>query len=469
MRDYLKIRATLCVACLVIPVLGCGEPKDRTGGGSSGAEAASEEANPPSVILISLDTLRYDHCGFNGYERDTTPFLDSLAKDSIVFDRAYTTMSWTLIAHMSMVSGLYPNQHGVTTAFAALSSEFPTLAERLDKIGYVNFGVQCAGWLHPRFGFGRGFTSYASGGNAEGVERALVEPISALRPEWPYFLFLHLFDIHSAGLGPQNSTIYSPPAPYDEIFVEGARSKLAGVSAKDWWNEPADPTPEQHEAIVALYDGGIRYVDSKLKKWFEDWQARGLLDNTVIIITSDHGEGLRDRYRRYGGHGDFFEHGLKVPLLVHLPGGHRGGERVGSVVSLVDIVPTVMELVQLDPDKRLPGQSLLGEGRGDDEWVFASRKDARVAIRSDAKIMYSGTRPSQYYDLKSDPHEKVNFKKEFGQAAFHAKAQPLLDDAIEQLMGYPQPPPPDEVGRMESEARQKLKALGYGGEVEDKR
>jgi arylsulfatase A-like enzyme len=430
-------------------------------GGSSGGEAEA----PPNVILISLDTLRYDHCGFNGYERDTTPFLDSFAKQCVAFDRAYTTMSWTLIAHMSMLTGLYPTQHGVMEAELALSPEFPTLTERLADEGYTNVGVHYPGWLDDRFGFGRGFGFYQSAPSAAEAERKLESGLEGVRPGWPYFMFIHLFDIHSGSLVGPSSTMYDPPPPFDEMFMEGARSELTGLDMQAWWDKPAAPTPKQLEAIVALYDGGIRYTDSMLEAWFTDWEERGLLDNTIVIITADHGEGLRQRLARFGGHGDLNEEGLRIPMLVRLPGGERGGERIDSLVSLVDIVPTVLELAGFEADDRLPGRSLLGPPRPADEWVYAARTNIRAAVRRDRKVIYRESGPALVYDLIADPEELQPLGPGKERARFLAEAPPLFEDLREQLEGYFSPPSARDVGELDEGTRNDLKALGYGGEV----
>ena len=428
----------------------------------SGAE---ESTAPPSVILISLDTLRYDHCGFNGYERDTTPFLDEFSKQCVVFDRAYTTMSWTLIAHMSMVTGLYPTQHGVMEAELALSPGFPTLAERLAGEGYTNLGVHYPGWLDRRFGFGRGFGTYENANDAVEAGRELEVALEGVRAGWPYFMFVHLFDIHSGDLVGPSSTMYNPPAPYDDMFMEGASELLAGMDMKAWWEAPAAPSKAQEEAVTALYDGGIRYLDSTLEEWFATWEDRGLLDNTIIIITSDHGEGLRQRLARFGGHGDLNEEGLRIPMMVRLPGGARGGERVDSLVSLVDIVPTVLELVNLEPDVRLPGRSLLGAPRPPEEWVFAARSNIRAAMRRDRKVIYRDQTPALVYDLVEDPEELAPLSPSSDRARFLAEGTALLDEALGQLGGYFEPPSAREVGELDEATRNNLKALGYGGEV----
>ena len=125
---------------------------------SCGGEEPRE--GPPSVILISLDTLRADHVGFMGYDRDTTPFLDEVAKEAMVFDRAYTTMSWTLIAHMSLMTGMYPSQHKVWKDDSVLPESIPTLTQRLKERGYHTMGFHYPGWLNASYGFGRDFDIY---------------------------------------------------------------------------------------------------------------------------------------------------------------------------------------------------------------------------------------------------------------------------------------------------------------------
>lgn len=435
--------------------------------GCAGEASADEDPPvPPSIIVISLDTLRYDRCGFNGYGKDTTPFLDRLATESIVFDRAYTTMSWTLIAHMSMLTGLYPTQHGVMEADLALDPGFPTLAERLAAEGYQTAGVHFPGWLDPRFGFDRGYESYGPADDAEAAGMQLASITEGLSPDWPYFLFVHLFDIHSGELHLPGSTIYEPPAPFDSLFMENAKAELAGIDAMGWWESACSPTDAQHEAVNALYDGGIRYVDSKLEAWFTDWEKRGLLDNTMIVVTSDHGEGLRQRDTRYGGHGNMFEEGLRIPLMVRLPGGARGGERISSLASLVDIVPTILQAAGLEGDDRLPGISLVSQERSDDEWVFAARAQARAAISKNRKIIYVDHLAHQLLRLDEDPLEQHPItRREQGQTV-REMVQPLLDSALVQLASYFQPAPPVTAQELDVGAKDALRGLGYGGEVD---
>lgn len=423
---------------------------------------------PPNVILISLDTLRRDHCGFHGYARTTTPFLDSLAARSLVFERAYTTMSWTLIAHMSLLSGLYPTQHGVMESQNAITPRWPMLAQRLADAGWDTFGVYNAPvtWLDPRFGFDRGFASYVGSQDAVDAGAKVDEALAGVRKNRPWFLFVHLFDIHSGNLNAPGSTIYTPPPPYDRMFLADAPERLAGIDAQQWWDVAAvGVTPAKHEALLALYDGGIRFVDDTLAAWFASFEARGLLENTIVIVTSDHGEGLRQREAFYGGHGTTYEEGLRVPLIISLPRGERAGERNDDLVSHVDIVPTLLSALGLAPDERLPGHSLVDGSRAVDEWIFTAREDSRAALRRDLKIVYRGDRPVHLFELDRDPGERSPLLAALGRDAFFARAVPLLDEALTQLGGYYDPGRAATAEELDDATKARLQGLGYGGEV----
>lgn len=422
----------------------------------------TEDPLPPNVILISLDTLRYDHCSFNGYERETTPFLSRLAKESIVFDRAYTTMSWTLIAHMSMLTGMYPHQHGVMAADLALHPDVPTLAQRLRAESYDTHGVHFPGWLDAHFGFDRGFQSYDSASDIQLAGIEVERDLAALRPGFPYFLFVHLFDIHSGDLTKPGAFMYDPPEPFGTMFLEDARERLKDIDAKAWWDKPAPAYPEHTEAVTAMYDGGIRYVDSVLEAWFTDWEERGLLENTLVIITSDHGEGLRQRIPRFGGHGGMYQEGLRVPLIVRLPDGSRAGERIDGLTSHVDILPTVLEVLNLPADDRLPGRSLLGPERADDAWVFGQRVDTMVAVSRKHRLRFTHKGLQHAFDLEADPEEKKPITKRSDRELFTSVVVPLFEAALAEYGTFFIPPAATNVGDMDEAARNELKGLGYG-------
>jgi arylsulfatase A-like enzyme len=413
---------------------------------------------PTSVIVVSIDTLRADRVGTYGYERDTTPFLDRFAEESIVFERALTSAPFTLPSHMTMLTGLHPAQHGVMGEGKELAGGFPILAERLSENGYQTGGFYYQAWIDRRFGFHRGFDVFRNHMNAEGAQRHLAEWVGDLDPERPFFLFVHLFDVHCGTLEDGQELIYDPPAPFDRMFLEDAPDRFAGMSAKQCWEKDRLLDEPRLEALRAMYDGGIRYVDTKLEYWFGEFEKRGLLDNTLVIVTSDHGEGLGLRNGVVKGHGGVYQDGLHVPLIVRTPDGSRAGERVSQTVGLVDIVPTVLHAADLPYDPRLPGASLLDDLPGDR--VFHARfAKLDVLVQWPWKVVRREGE-AWAFNLEEDPDEKAGRPGEEG-LAVNERVQGAF---IEQLG-------PDpvilraKVARGPSEEElQKLRDLGYTGD-----
>lgn len=167
----------------------------------------------------------------------------------------------------------------------------------------------------------------------------------------------------------------------------------------------------------------------------------------------------------YGGHGSFYEEGLRVPLLVRMPRDARAGERNEGLATHVDIVPTLLAALGLAADPRLPGRSLLGPPRGAEEWVFAARQDDRAAIRSDLKVVYRRDRPVRLHELDRDPLELAPILPGHGREAFFQRAEPLLDHALTQLNGYFDPGEAATAEELDDAAKARLHGLGYGGEL----
>ena len=416
------------------------------------AACAREPAPParPSVVLVSIDTLRADHLGLYGYERDTSPFLDRFAAESLVCEFAWSPCPWTLVAHMTMLTGLFPDQHGVTTGERALADEIPLLAERLLAEGYRTIGLYHPVWVNARHGFQRGFDVFRSHGEADEAEQHLREELAGLDATRPFFLFLHLFDVHKGPIRENQHSIYPSPEPFQEMFQPGATGKLPLVS----WN--LDPkNGEQREAMTALYDGGIRYVDTKLEQWFGELERRGLLENALVFVTADHGENLLDRGRVLG-HGSFWNEGIRVPLLVRHPRGLGAGTRVPENAHLGDVVPTVLDVLDLPADPRLPGSSLFAPLSP--ERVIIGSMDIGAYVLLGKRKIARGKQKYLTLDLAADPLEKkgkvLEESPEF--AMWTARA---TDPTIRF-------PPPHEVAPFTPEEAEHLRALGYAGEVD---
>jgi arylsulfatase len=446
------------VAAVALLALGAGC------GGSDPAGTAGWSAEggptPPSILLVSIDTLRRDHLGLYGYERDTSPYLDRLAAECLVFDRAYTTQPWTLVAHMSMLTGLEAEDHGVTSATRALSPDVPTVAERLHERAYRTLGFragECA-WLDPRYGFGRGFDRYVAHAGPADAEAKIARELDALHADRPLFLFLHLFDVHSALFEEGCTGFYDPPSPHDTAFLPQARERLARVDCREAWEGRTPLRPEELEAEVALYDGGIRYVDSELERIVEGWRARGLLERSLLVITADHGEGLGD-HGSFKGHGGMHEEGLRIPLLLRFPDGYRAGEREDGLVSLIDLAPTLLAEAGLEVEPWRAGMELRLEPPP--ERILRA---PRALISARWKGLVMGDR-REIYDLAQDAEEAAPLSEAHPEAARQRRELQRLYK--EQRAGRaPVPGSAVDAGSLDAGDAAELRDLGYADEVD---
>ena len=416
---------------------------------------ADERPTRPNVLLISLDTLRADHLGCYGYERDTSPFIDRLAAESIVFERAFTPAAWTLIAHMTMLTGLFPLQHGVVQDELALSPELPLLAERLKAAGYQTVGLYHPSWVHERHGFGRGFDSFRAHADVEEAGQNLELELARLDDSKPTFLFVHLYDIHNQTLNAGTEVIYPSPAPFQEQFIDAQCEPLPVLPAEDIWSAKAPLTPGQLRTLVAYYDGGIRHVDARLAQWFARLEEEGFLDNALVLVTSDHGEALGQR-GQLEGHGGFAQEGLHVPLLMRPPDRARAGTRVAEVTHLGDLVPTVLSVAGLPADARLPGLSLLGPLPAERVITGSySLPNSGYVLAWPEKLLWREGGRTLAVDLERDPGE-LRLEKTSEQ-----RYQELLGRAYPREQVFP---PAIKIAPLSAEERDRLRDLGYGGE-----
>ncbi|MCZ6598713.1 MAG: sulfatase [Planctomycetota bacterium] len=310
----------------------------------------------PNLILISIDTLRADRLGCYGYERDTSPAIDALAERGVLFRTAIAESSWTLPSHVTMLSGLYPSTHGVERPERRPGSGTRLLAERLRDAGWTTFAITDGGWLSPAFGFARGFLDYRA--ELAGTEAHVNELIQRIEPllggERPFFAFLHTYDVHCP---------YDPPEPYASLFRSEERAEIetAGRCGNPHFNA-MDLDAGEARFLSDRYDGSIRRVDDALRGLFDLLEERGALEDTVVVLTSDHGEEFLE-HGRIGHERTLEREVLFVPLIVVAPG---LGPRVEThPVGLVDIVPTVLELLGLPAAADVEGQSLVRLARGE--------------------------------------------------------------------------------------------------------
>lgn len=440
----MRFSAHLFAAALAVGLSACSEP-------------AAVDGAPLNGVLISLDTLRADHMGLHGYRRDTTPFLDELAAESRWFHSAYATSAWTLISHASMLSGLEPELHGVVHAEAALPRRMPLLAEQLEAAGVQTFATYFPGWIGPERGFDRGFQRFESALDAAEAEQQWRAFLAERDPERPCFLFIHLFDIHTGNLERRRGPIYQTPKPYDDLYVEGAAAWFEESNPKRVWDQQEALSEAQLRAMVALYDGGVRYVDDELRRWFAQWRESGFLDRALVIVTGDHGEGLGTRAGVINNHGGFWQEGLRIPLIVHRTwggAGYRGP--IETQVSLIDVVPTFLTAFGAEDARPGNGVDLLG-AIPEQRVVGALQEAQHARVRGVSKMIRNGA-GAKLYHLVDDPLEQDPIRDTGAAHELYGRA--LEADFQSQLAAYGKPHAAEPIARS-AEDRAHLESLGY--------
>jgi arylsulfatase A-like enzyme len=324
--------------------------------GALSLAACREPARQPNLIVISVDTLRPDHLSAYGYVRDTSPAIDALAQDGVRFDAAFAQAPWTIPSHASLLTGRYPCAHGANDQ-RAISPAVPTLAEYLRRAGFRTAGfVETTVYLTERFGFDRGFDIFRLSGHAEGWPFGNI--VSWLRDRKndgePFFLFWHKFGTH----GP-----YRPPVYVKDRYLDKQRPQPMDRSIRMLSRLHYHDYLKLHEyrtlaEIVADYDAAIRAVDDQIATLMAAIRGLGLYEDTVVVVTSDHGESLFDR-EVWVGHGLFlYDDEIHVPLVIKPAGQRVARPAVDTVVESIDVVPTVMALLGLPVPDGLDGQSL---------------------------------------------------------------------------------------------------------------
>jgi len=381
--------------------------------------------------------LRADHLGCYGYPRATSPSIDALANDGVLFERVIAQSTFTSCSIASLFTGLYPHHHGMywgglkadSDRFKThrLAQEYTTLAELLRDYGY-----DCVAWFQNRMlrkglGFEQGFAEYTElHGRKQEVGGRIIDRFlnwhARRRDGTPFFAYLHLLNVH----GP-----YDPNPPFDSMFRDPAgRTELPPMNWEAWgrWilqvNRGQRPiSPEQLAGLVDAYDGTIRSVDTQLGRLFRTLRERGAYSDTVIVLTSDHGDGFME-------HG-FLDHGkppfaelVHVPLIIKLPDQCYRGKRLNQQVRLVDVLPTLLEfdgpggsgpepsdldgcsLLSLIQDK-IPGAARSKSNRKAVSEILVGGKELVVSVRDGryALLHWSGGSEELYDDIR-DPKEQ---------------------------------------------------------------
>jgi len=395
-----------------------------------------------NVVLITIDTLRADHLGCYGYSGTKTPNIDQLAKDGALFSRCYTPVPVTLPSHLSIMTGLYPLSHGVHNngTFVA-GPELLTLAEILKGRGYQTAAFVGSFVLDRRFGLDQGFDVYDDYMSKDKTQPLLLynerkaEDVVTEADKWlkengknkPFFLWMHCFDPH---------------APY----------------------EPPEPFATAYKKIP--YDGEISYTDQMLGKFIATMKEMNIWDQTLVIFTADHGEGLGDHGEKT--HAIFiYDSTLHVPLIMRYPKLLPQDRKISQEVCTIDIFPTVLDLMSAKTNKGCQGKSLMGLFEGKDEPVrselfcetyypFYNHGWSPIEGLRTKEWVYMKSPKSELYDMVNDRKQLKNLYES------HRDVAEKLDRQMEALKkGVVQSQTQAKKVTMDQETSQRLRSLGY--------
>jgi len=442
----------------------------------------SVDPQRPNLVLVSIDTLRADHLTAYGYERSTSPEISRLASEGVLFEQAFSQSPKTATSHMSLFTGVYPPAHRVANwgerRVRRLSDDVPTLATLLARAGYSTVAHTEGGNVSARLGFDQGFEIYRQHRGSEpvfeGASRALDRFVQDEDGgHAPFFLFIHTFEVHDP---------YVPPTELADEFVDpsysgdivGSREELGRLAGggnywarnTQYWNrvDRNDPADIQH--LKDLYDAEILFTDSQFAAFREHLRRLDLEDETIVVVLSDHGE----EFLEHGGwlHNTLFQEILHVPLIFRFPAslGLASGRRIQNVVRLVDVVPTLLEVLELPAPEHLQGESLLPLVDGDEtlsrpvfsQWLAGGRI---VALRDGEWKYIRVKQQEQLFDLSTDPKELVD--RLSARQEVLAKLRAQVDEIIGESYSFAETLTTARPPELDQETREQLEVLGYLG------
>ena len=418
-----------------------------SGCGSDGDERS--EGRVENVLFVVIDTLRADRLQPYGYDRATSPVLDEFARESVVFDRAQSSSSWTMPALASLMTGLHTSTHKVDDKTSALDPSYTTLAEVLSEAGYATGAVTGNMFTLPHYGFGQGFSTYHQVLDSKSTERrdrrtwrfnSITSPeITKLALRWlknraedprPWFFWVHYFDPHS--------------------------TYMAHAGTEHFGHEETD-----------RYDGEIEFTDRHVGRLLKQLDEQGLAQSTAVIVLSDHGEEL-------GDHGDkhhrrtLYREVLRVPLMIRTPG--IPPKRVPDVVAIVDVMPTVLELLGESRVGGLHGRSLVPLLDGEPlppvsavaELLDIEGGRQYSIVRDRWKLIVHDEGETQLFDMQDDPEERSDL----------AKARPGLVVELQEELNARLSEARTDAGKygvaadveLSDRELKELRQLGYGGD-----
>jgi len=435
-------------------------------------------ASKPNIILIVLDTVRPDHLSCYEYFRNTTPFIDKIAEEGTLFENCYSSSCWTLPSHTSFFTGTHLSQHNIGDGGDELDKNFTTIASLLKQENYNTFGLCYIPWVSKLTGLDQGFdtfidevephflsrsksflTKFVKSQNSKNSKNKIPEEVARIpeltksklhwyktlffddgadqavnkfftwlenRKSSPFFAFLNFREAHA---------VYHPPLKYRNKFLQKSSKKLWEINQdhREFMYSGLPMSEDDFDVLNSLYDGEIAYLDSKVKQIYEFLQAKNVLDNTLIIITSDHGEQFGEKGLM--GHArNLYNSLLRVPFILRYPDAFPKNKRVHSPIQTIDLFSTITHLLDIDVEnvkQKIQSYNLLDvTNYRDDRLIISEYKDqpfegdvykkyndellqkfryaSRSIVRNEFKYIWKSNGQNELYNLKNDKDEDFN-------------------------------------------------------------
>jgi arylsulfatase A-like enzyme len=400
----------------------------------------------PNLVLVSMDAVGAGHLSLYSYDRPTTPYLQELARKGLVFNQAIANSCWTLPSHASLLTGRDPFGHGASFRYSRLREGLPTLAQIVKMKGYATAAFVSAPYLMARYGLNRGFDTYND--RMPVKEKRTAAEVNQAAWAWlkdhhqrPFFIFLHYFDAH---------TPYLPPKPFQDLYDTAYTGEMTGetfANGEQVMKEGGQLSEADRRHLVALYDGAITYEDEQIGLFLKKLSSLGHSEDTLVVITADHGEAFGEHGFYLHGHG-LYEELIKIPLILFDPQGRGAGRTLSHQVSLADILPTLCDFMGLAIPEGSQGKSQLPYLRDavpaeDPVYLYVDRFPMLIkkygprfdqdlwALRTETwKYIFSSTGRQELYHLKEDPGEKINLAEHLPQqsAYFHQELQTAIGE-----------------------------------------
>jgi len=416
----------------------------------------------PNIVIILIDTLRNDHLGAYGYKKNTSPSIDKMAREGVLFNNCFAQSPSTKASIASIFTSKYPSQHNVILNRDALDESFVTIAEALKDKGYKTAGfVTNNNRINSHFNYDQGFEEWSEFKN-EPINKMTAKKITDTAIPWleknsekPFFLYLHYYDPH---------TPYQAPEPYKNFFDKTYKGNVNGSNTDLKNIKFFKENPKELEHLISLYDSEIRYVDSEIKKFFDKLKELNIMDESLIILTSDHGEGFLEHDNFFHSYGVYSEL-INVPLIIRYPKIFKANQKSNIYVQHIDFFPFLMDVLAFKSKKGVfEGKSFLSLRQTNNAILSEHLRKGKSWGFPQRGLIYKGWKLIK--DIFSDHVELFDIRKSSDDINDVSKQKPKITSALKKKLSRMEKKLAKTMVRspkvkLNRQMKERLKSLGY--------